>query len=55
MYDADSPDSDDYMGYVEYRLMDIINDSDGLLSIDLIGGEPGGGQLLTKRQSAAKV
>lgn len=49
MYDADSPDADDYMGYIEVTLAEIYNSIDGVVTKNLVGGEPGGGQLVIRR------
>jgi len=53
LYDADD-DADDYMGYVEIMYSEILNDSDGVLIKNIVGGSPGGGQFHIKRQSLKK-
>ena len=48
MYDADAPDADDYMGYVEFDLAAVVNTFGHMLELDIVGGNPGGGRIIVR-------
>jgi len=53
VYDADSPDSDDYMGYVEFALGDLYNNANRRLELNIKSGNPGKGRSIIRDFSKA--